>query len=296
MKRMYGIIVPMITPIKPDGSVDYESVESLSDYLVQKGVNCLYPCGTTGAFTYLTVEEREKVVESTIKGAKGRVNVFAQVGGGTTADAVRLAKHAVSAGADGIGLLTPTYYPLTDDEMEAYYLTVSKAVPSDYPIYMYSIPGLAINNMRPDLAKRIAEKTSNIIGMKYSVGSIVDLQRLVAIKDGTFDVMTSSLQMFHAAMSVGCKGIVSGVCHAYPEKMAVMYKSFVAGDIAKSLEISREMFPLVDCLAKQEMAKCYWLMNKNGAIRHNALRAPMMPITPETEASLTEALKGYHAN
>ena len=54
MKRMYGVVIPMVTPLTEDDHVDVLSLQRLTDFLIDKGVDCLYPCGTTGEMAYLT--------------------------------------------------------------------------------------------------------------------------------------------------------------------------------------------------------------------------------------------------
>ena len=108
-KRMEGVVIAAITPMNEDGSVDYQGVADFAEYLVQAGVNCLYPNGTNGESLILTREEREKIAEIFVKVSNGRVPVFIQCGAMTTAEAASHAQHAVKIGADGIGVMTPAF-------------------------------------------------------------------------------------------------------------------------------------------------------------------------------------------
>ena len=100
MKRMYGVVIPMVTPLTEDDHVDVLSLQRLTDFLIDKGVDCLYPCGTTGEMAYLTDDERILVVETVVRQAAGRVPVFAQVGAANTSSTIRLAQHAAACGAE----------------------------------------------------------------------------------------------------------------------------------------------------------------------------------------------------
>lgn len=102
MKRLEGVVVPVVTPLTASDKVDTQSLERLTDHCIDGGLNCLYPCGTTGEMMYLTVEERKTAAETVVKQAAGRVPVFVHVGAWNQADTIELAKHAVSIGADAV--------------------------------------------------------------------------------------------------------------------------------------------------------------------------------------------------
>ena len=136
MKKLYGVITAMTTPFDAEGNVDVAALERAVDFQVEKGVNCLYPCGTTGEMMYLTVEERKLVAKTVIDHAAGRVPVFVQVGAWNLADTIELARHAVDSGADGIGVVTPVFYKLSDRGLIDFYEAVAASVPSDFPVYL----------------------------------------------------------------------------------------------------------------------------------------------------------------
>jgi 4-hydroxy-tetrahydrodipicolinate synthase len=102
MQKLYGTVVPIITPLTEDDRIDVYSVQNLVDHCIDGGLDCIYPCGTTGEMMYLTVQERETVAETVIEHVKGRVPVFIHTGGWNLADTIRLSRHAVEHGADGI--------------------------------------------------------------------------------------------------------------------------------------------------------------------------------------------------
>ena len=147
MKTMKGVNVPISCPMTPDQQVDYKSLESLCEYLIDKGVHGLYPNGSTGEMCYLTLEERKKVLETCLKVANGRVQVFSMVGALTTKDTIELAQHAERVGADGIGVVTPYYFKLDQKELEEYFVRVAQSVSDDFSVYLYGIPQLAVNDL-----------------------------------------------------------------------------------------------------------------------------------------------------
>ena len=96
MKRLSGIVIPLVTPLTEEDTVDVESLKRLTDYCIDGGMTALYPCGTTGEMMYLTVEERKLVAETVVKQAAGRIPVFVHVGAWNQSDTIELAQHADS--------------------------------------------------------------------------------------------------------------------------------------------------------------------------------------------------------
>ena len=143
MKKLFGVITAMTTPFDAQGAVDLNALEAQTQFLIEKGVNCLYPCGTTGEMYLCSAQEREKIAETVVRAAAGRVTVFIHVGAMTQEETIRLARHAESIGADGIGVVTPSYFTVDDRAMVEYYTTVCKSVSPDFPVYaclLYTSP------------------------------------------------------------------------------------------------------------------------------------------------------------
>ena len=128
MKKLYGVITAMTTPFTADNKVDVAALEAQTEYLIQKGVQCLYPCGTTGEMYLMSAEERELVAETVVKKAAGRVTVFIHVGAMDQDETIRLAQHAQKIGADGVGVVTPSYFTVDEKAMVEYYKTVCAAL------------------------------------------------------------------------------------------------------------------------------------------------------------------------
>ena len=168
MKRLEGVVVPVVTPLTASDKVDTQSLERLTDHCIEGGLNCLYPCGTTGEMMYLTVEERKTTAETVVKQAAGRVPVFVHVGAWNQADTIELAKHAVSIGADGIGVVTPVFYAISDRGLVEYFKAVAGSVPEDFPVYLYGIKQNAINDINKDICEEVAKACPNVVGAKYS--------------------------------------------------------------------------------------------------------------------------------
>ena len=292
MKRMYGVVIPMVTPLTEDDHVDVLSLRRLTDFLIDKGVDCLYPCGTTGEMAYLTDDERILVVETVVRQAAGRVPVFAQVGAANTSSTIHLAQHAAACGADGVGVVTPWYFQLSDDALLSYYKEVSDSVPADFPIYMYGIPQNAVNDITPALAERVAQACPNVVGVKYSYPDMTRLQQLMTVRNGAFDVLVGPDHLYEAVVAVGGKGVISGNAMIVSEHYVAVREAMARNDWASATRLQRKTNVLNAILCSKNNIGCYKAILKQwGIIETARMRKPMEEVSAEDTAALMKALE-----
>ncbi len=229
----------MVTPLTEDDKIDVESLKRLTDHCINNGMHCLYPCGTTGEMMYLTVEERKQVAEVVVKHAAGKIPVFVHVGAWNQKDTIELAKHAVEIGADGIGVVTPPFYKISDDGLVDFYTAVAQSVPADFPVYLYGIPQNAINDLSAYVCQKVAEKCPNVVGAKYSFPDMTRLQQLMTVNDGKFSVLVGPDHLFEAVVAVGGEGVVSGNAMCIPEHYAAVWDAMQKGDFKLATKLQR---------------------------------------------------------
>ena len=290
MKKLYGVVVPIVTPFTPDDRVDVDGLKRLTDFLIEKGVHCLYPAGSTGEMLYMSVEERKLLAETVITHTAGRATVFVQVGAMNLCDTLELAAHARSVGADGIAVVTPSYFKLSDDELFLYYKAVAESMPADYPIYLYGIPQCAVNDISPALAARVAEACSNVIGLKYSFNDMIRLQKFMEIREGTFSVFSGCDDMFAMTALAGADGIVSGNAQAIPEHYVAVWEAVKAGDAKKAMQIQHRTNMLNQIMCHDyDKARFKAVLQHRGVLEYDCMRAPLQPVSSE-EAKAMNAL------
>ncbi len=293
MKRMSGIVVPMVTPFDGKDRVDLDAADRLTDYLIDSGVNGLYPCGTTGEMLKMTSEERMVFSKEVIDHAAGRIPVFVQIGASTTAESIRLAKHAVESGADGIGVVTPQFFGVNDREMVTYFSSIASSVPSDFPVYLYGIPQCAANDISIRAVTELLEKHSNIVGIKYSFADFMRLREYLLFRDKGFDVIIGPDKLILPALSMGCKGTVSGCTQCFPAPFTELWKAYCEGDMQKALDASIKSTELCDVVkAGANIAYFKAALAINGVIDTH-MRAPGLDLTKEEMENLRKSLENY---
>ena len=235
-----GVIPPTITAFDAEESVDYETTAAHARFVVDRGVDAVFPLGTNGEFALLTDEERAGVIESVVEEVGGDVPVIAGVGAPSTYRTVENARRAAEVGADGVVVVTPYYYPLDGEGAVSHYRRVAEAV--DVPVYIYHIPGRTGNALALDTLAGIAS-IEGVAGLKDSSKDVPWLgQAIAANPELTFLAGSDSLQFVGRAL--GCTGGVSAVANAVPEIVVELHDAYNAGERDRARTIQEELYEI----------------------------------------------------
>jgi len=238
-----GVVPPTITAFTEDEAVDYEATVAHAQFVVDGGAHGVFPLGTNGEFALLTGEERRQVVEAVCEGVD-RVPVVAGVGAPSTHETVQHAEHAASAGADGVIVVTPFYYPLDDQAAVAHYRAVAEAV--DVPVYVYHIPSRTGNALSLDALAEIAT-IDGVAGLKDSSKDVPWLaQATDRVPELTYLIGSDSLLV--PGLDAGCAGTVSAVANAFPELVVDLYDAYRAGEDARARELQSTVYDVRDAI------------------------------------------------
>ena len=153
------------TPFHSDGALDLESLRALVEWYIGQGMHGIFINGTSGEWFSQAADERRLVAETVIEQVAGRVTVVIGCTSLTARDAVELGRHALAAGADGIGSTPPPYSKTYPDETVQYFQDISDGV--DGPVMVYNWPHGTSVDIGPDLAERIAA-VDNVVAIKDS--------------------------------------------------------------------------------------------------------------------------------
>lgn len=239
-----GAIVAIVTPFKK-GKVDEASLRKLVEFQLKNGTDGIVPCGTTGESSTLSHEEHDQVIEIVIDAVNKRVPVIAGTGSNSTAEAIRLTRHAHEAGADGALMVAPYYNRPTQEGLYQHYKAVAEAVP--IPIIVYNIPGRTGVNINPDTLARLA-KIKNIVGVKEASGSIKQMSDVIGLCGPKFTVLSGDDLFTLPLMAMGGHGVISVVSNVAPADMAGLVDAFAAGDLKKVQALHCKMSGLIESL------------------------------------------------
>ncbi len=229
MKELKGIIVPIITPMNEDGTVNHEELRRQTDRMIDGGVHGIFAFGTNGEGYILNDKEKEEVLGTVIDQAAGRVPVYAGTGCISTKDTIRMSQMAESLGADILSIITPSFAAASQEELYEHYKKVAASV--KLPIVLYNIPARTGNALAPATVKRLAE-IDNIVGAKDSSGNFDNLLQYIEQTRGmNFSVLAGNDSLILWNLIAGGTGAIAGCANVYPKNMTAIYERFAAGDI-----------------------------------------------------------------
>lgn len=238
-----GIWSPMPTPFAKDGSVDEKRVGELTDYLIEGGVDGLFPLGTTGEFALLDRQERRRVVELVVSRADSRVPVLAGVSDPSPRIAASFARDAVEAGADGVVATAPYYYRVDDAGLFTHFSMIHDLV--DTPLVLYNIPDWTHALVPPSVVARLAEEEV-VAGMKYTEYNLLNLMRFIEAAGDRIPVLTGSDAMTFACLQAGGKGAVISVSNILPRESARVFDLFVEGKPEEARRAQDALMPAIE--------------------------------------------------
>lgn len=218
-----GCYVATLTPYDAAGNVDAGAARAHAAWLVERGIAGLSPAGTTGEFLYLTEQEKRTLVEAAIAGASGRAPVMAGVWALTAAETSRLARAAEDAGASAVFLQTPIYYPADDEAIYAWYEAVHRA--TSLPVFAYSIPRYAANEVRADTFARMVA-AGVVAGIKDSSANSGRMAELIEAAGCDGLVFAASDSFASEGRRLGAQGFISAIANVAPDLFARLW----AGD------------------------------------------------------------------
>ncbi len=245
MKDIKGIIVPILTPMHEDESVNEQELRNQIDRLIDAGVHGIFPFGTNGEGYILSEQEKEQVLAVCIDQVKGRVPVYAGTGCISTRDTIRLSKKAAQMGADVLSIITPSFAAASQNELIEHYRAVADSV--ELPILLYNIPARTGNALAPATVEKLSA-IPNIVGVKDSSGNFDNiLQYIERTRDSGFTVLSGNDSLILWTLLAGGKGGIAGCANVFPHNMVSIYESWKTGDIAAARKAQDAIRPFRNC-------------------------------------------------
>ena len=238
--RPFGrILTAMVTPMRPDGSLDAAGAARLASHLVDSGSDGVVVSGTTGESPTTTDAEKDQLLRVVLDAVGDRALVVAGVGTNDTAHSVELAMSAQRAGAHGLLLVTPYYNKPPQAGVRAHFRSVADA--SDLPVMLYDIPGRTGVAISSESLVSLAEHP-RIVAVKDAKGNLEASAWVMSRTDLAYysgdDSMTLPL------LAVGGVGVVSVCAHLVGERIAAMVSAYESGDVVAASGLHRDLLPV----------------------------------------------------
>ncbi len=252
MTDFHGVFPYLVSPIDAEGRIKTDVLGKLTADLIKAGVHGVTPLGSTGEFAYLTREQRETVVRTTIEATGKKVPVVAGVASTSTSDAVEQARTYQKLGADGILAICEAYFPLKDTQVEAYFRAIADAV--DIPVVLYTNPNFQRSDLTLDVIARLSEHPR----IRYIKDASTNTGRLLSImsRAPTMKVFSASAHIPAAVMLIGGVGWMAGPANIVPRQSVRLYDLCRAQKWPEAMALQREMWRVNEAFARFNLAAC----------------------------------------
>jgi 4-hydroxy-tetrahydrodipicolinate synthase len=292
MQVLQGSLVALVTPMLPNGDVDYSCLENLIDWHIGQGTNGIVSVGTTGESATLNVKEHLDVIAFTVKHTNKRIPVIAGSGANSTREAIDLTKESKRLGADYALIVTPYYNKPNQNGLIAHYSAIADSVDIDQ--ILYNVPSRTACDLLPSSVS-VLSKHKNIIGIKEAVDDESRIKKLVQISqnaDSNFSVFSGDDPTFMDSMLLGTHGVISVSANVSPKSHSEICYAVKNGDYEKAKILNEHNLNLYRLLfVESNPIPVKWILYKMNLI-NNAIRLPLMELD-ETfhEEILSEMIK-----
>jgi 4-hydroxy-tetrahydrodipicolinate synthase len=278
----------LITPFKPDGEVDFDSLQKLVEYHIEAGTDGIVAVGTTGESSTLTIEEHVKVVNKTVEFANGRIPVIAGTGANATHEAVTFSKLLADSGIAGFLSVTPYYNKPTQEGLFLHYKAIAET--SDVPLILYNVPGRTAVDLLPETVARLS-KLDNIVALKDATG---DLSRVAVHRElcgEDFILLSGDDATGLEFVKLGGQGVISVTNNVAAKDMADMFRLASEGNFEEAESINQRLMPLhKNLFIESSPIPVKWAAHKLGLIEDGSLRLPLTILSESAQPVVAKAM------
>lgn len=294
-REISGVVVPILTPLTPDGAVDVASLRRLVSYVIDNGIHGIWAAGTTGEFAALDEVARRLVIETVVDEAAGRVPVIGNASAAATNTTIATAEALRDFPLTGIAATPPYYYSHTQAELADHFRAIADRCAQ--PLWVYNIPSMVKVTVEPETIVALAAD-STVAGVKDSSGGGETFGQLVMLcQSNRISLRRFVGSVWRVTMSgIGAHGIVPGIANLVPRSISAAWEAGQRGDE----EIARRFHEHVltaSCVMKiaPSSGAAYsglkTALKLMGIIDHDTVSAPFRPLDDEGKAEIAVLLE-----
>lgn len=243
-----GIFTPNITPLDKQGRVDEDMLCSYVDWLIEKGVDGLYPNGSTGEFTRFTAEERRRIVKVLADHVRGRVPILAGAAEANVQETIAACNAYGDMGVAAVAIVAPFYYKLSPEAVYQYFKEIADS--ARVPVTLYNIP-LFASPIDVQTVTRLAMDCPQIVGIKDSSGDLPNMMRMMAAirpQRPDFCFLTGWEAALAPMLIAGCDGGTNATSGIVPELTGAIYRAVRDGQWQQAIKLQYQLIPLFDAM------------------------------------------------
>jgi 4-hydroxy-tetrahydrodipicolinate synthase len=283
-----GSLVAIVTPMRDDGSIDFDAYRRLIDWQIAEGTSAIVAVGTTGESPTVDHDEHCELIRVAVEAARKRGPVIAGTGGNSTQEAIDLTRHAQTVGADATLQVVPYYNKPSQEGLYQHFRKVAETV--DLPVILYNVPGRTVADLANDTTLRLAQ-VPGIVGLKDATGDLARAADLLRRLPKSFALYSGNDDSALSLILLGGHGVISVSANVAPGPMAHMCKAALAGDLATARAINNRLLPLhFKLFVEANPAPVKWALAHLGRMP-GGIRLPLVALSERNRKVVADALE-----
>jgi 4-hydroxy-tetrahydrodipicolinate synthase len=286
--HMYaGSLVALVTPMQPDGSIDFDAWSHLLEFHVANGTSGVVVAGSTGESATVTDSELGELLVRARRTLGKRASLIANTGTSSTATSVDRARTVSALDIDALLVATPAYIRPTQEGLFRHFSAIAAA--SRVPVLLYNVPGRTAVDMLPPTVARLS-RVPRIVGIKEAVADAARVRELVASCQPGFKVLSGDDLTARETIGVGAAGVISVTANVAPRAMADMDAAALRGDRAGATQVDQRLVALHrNLFVESNPIPVKWAAARMG-LCGGTLRLPLTELSAEYHGIVTESL------
>lgn len=281
------VITAMVTPFNENFTVDFQRLEKLVYYLMNNGTDAIIVTGTTGESPTLTMEEKIKLYEKTVKYVGGKIPVIAGTSTYSTKESIFLTKEAERVGVNGIMAVTPYYNRPNQAGLYQHFIKMAEA--TKLPMMLYNVPSRTGVNIEVETVIKLSE-VPNITSIKEASGDLEAVGKIIANTPEHFTLYSGDDSLTLPILSIGGFGVVSVASHVFGHKIKQMITNYRLGNIKLAANLHKELLPfMMEIFNAPSPAPIKFALNNLG-IEVGSVREPLVSLTEKEQKELLRLL------
>lgn len=282
-----GSLVALVTPMQPDGSIDFDAWSRLLEFQISNGTTGIVVAGSTGESATVTDAELSELLVRARRVIGKRALLIANTGTSGTASSAERARAISALDIDALLVATPSYVRPTQEGLFRHFSAVASA--SRVPVLLYNVPSRTAVDMLPPVIARLS-RVPRIVGIKEAVGDAARVRELVATCAPEFKVLSGDDLTAREVIGVGAAGVISVTANVAPRAMADMIAAAIRGERALATQIDQRLVALHrNLFVESNPIPVKWAVARMG-LMGGTLRLPLTELSPEYHAIVSESL------
>jgi 4-hydroxy-tetrahydrodipicolinate synthase len=275
--QLTGTGVALVTPFNENGSVDFESLQRLINFVIDGGVNYVVTLGTTGETPTLSKEEKKDIINQTFHFVAGRVPVVVGIGGNNTKEVINEIETLPIEKAIAILSASPYYSKPSQEGLYQHYKALASSTAK--PILLYNVPGRTGSNIAASTTIRLANEIENVNGIKEASGNMLQCMQILRDKPQEFLVVSGDDALALSQIACGMRGVISVAANCFPKEFSSLVRCALEDDFDSGRKWNNLLLQGYEILfAENNPAGVKAFLAELGVIKNN-LRLPLVPLS-----------------